>query len=309
MPNKKNDYNPPKCTDKRKELVAVGCGRCIECMKQKRRNWQLRLCEELKISNECKFVTLTFSNEWFNELRKEFKGVQGYALDNSIATLAVRRFLERWRKEHGKSVRHWLVTELGQDETERIHLHGIIWNRDLDKIERIWKYGHVWKGKRVNEILLNYVNEKTINYLIKYVGKIDLKHREYKSIVLCSKGIGANFIDDKARQYNKFNGEKTREYYVNKQGFKIGLPIYWRNKLWTEEEREKLWTQKLDENIRFVMGAKFKVEKDYEKFLNVQKYYQRINEEAGYGNDIKDWSSEQYENELRVIKHYRMGKK
>ena len=35
--------------------------------------------------------------------------------ENNIATLALRKFLERCRKKTGKSLKHWCVTELGED--------------------------------------------------------------------------------------------------------------------------------------------------------------------------------------------------
>ena len=70
---------------------------------------------------------------------------RGYNRDNAIAKLGVRRFLERWRKENKKSVRHWLTTELGGNGTENIHLHGIIWtDKTSEYISRIWKYGFTW---------------------------------------------------------------------------------------------------------------------------------------------------------------------
>ena len=43
----------------------------------------------------------------------------------------------------------------------------------------------------------------------------------------------------------KENGQ-TKETYINSQGFKMALPVYYRNKIYTEEEREKLWIEKLD---------------------------------------------------------------
>ena len=50
--------------------------------------------------NNGKFVTFTFSEENLVELGqdKSISTLNGYNLDNGIATLAVRRFLERWRK-------------------------------------------------------------------------------------------------------------------------------------------------------------------------------------------------------------------
>ena len=46
--------------------------------------------------------------------------------NNEIATKAIRLCLERIRKQTGKSIKHWFITELGHEKTERLHLHGIV---------------------------------------------------------------------------------------------------------------------------------------------------------------------------------------
>ena len=61
--NKKNGGNIPPVTDLRVLMVPVGCGKCIECKKQKSREWSIRLQEEIRHINNGKFVTLTFSEE------------------------------------------------------------------------------------------------------------------------------------------------------------------------------------------------------------------------------------------------------
>ena len=40
-----------------------------------------------------------------------------------------------------------------------------------------------------------FVNTKTINYIIKYITKIDADHKGYKSIILNSAGIGKEYIN------------------------------------------------------------------------------------------------------------------
>ena len=142
LPNKKNGGLVPRCDDDRKLLVPVGGGKCIECAKKKQREWQVRLLEDIKEHKNGKFVTLTLSNEAFTKLALENEGKQtGYELDNWIAKTAVRKFLERWRKKHKKSVRHWLVTELGHNGTENIHMHGIVWtNKPIQEIKEKWRY-------------------------------------------------------------------------------------------------------------------------------------------------------------------------
>ena len=94
---------------------------------------------------------------------------------NEIIKLATRRFLERWRTKTGKSVKHWLVSELGGNGTENIHLHGFIWTDEKHLIQDTWKYGYTYTGE--------WVNEQTVNYCVKYVMKMDKKHKEYKGII------------------------------------------------------------------------------------------------------------------------------
>ena len=98
--NKKNGGNVPPVKDPRVIWVPVGCGRCMECRKQKSREWKVRLLEEIKHDKRGQFITLTFSNESIKELCKvdTLSKLNGYTLDNELATLAMRRFLERWEK-------------------------------------------------------------------------------------------------------------------------------------------------------------------------------------------------------------------
>ena len=124
-------------------------------------------------------------------MSEELQNATGYELDNAIATKATRRFLERYRKKNKKSLKHWLITEIGHEGTENIHMHGIIWIDDINDIQKYWNYGHTWTGH--GEQKINYVTNRTINYMIKYVTKIDSKHKEYQPKILCSPGIGKNY--------------------------------------------------------------------------------------------------------------------
>lgn len=298
--NKKNGGNIPAVTDNRVLLVPAGCGKCIECKKQKAREWNVRLQEEIKHNNKGKFVTLTFSNESIKELAENLNGLNGYNMDNGIAKLAVRRFLERWRKKYKKSVKHWLVTELGSNGTENIHLHGILWtDENAETINKIWKYGFTWVGDKNNG---GYVNEQTINYITKYVTKTDLKHKEYNSKILCSAGIGNKYIERYDSKLNKYKENETKENYITKQGIKMALPIYYRNKIYNEDEREKLWLEKLNREERYVCGVKIDISKGDEEYEKIREYYRNKNKRLGYGDDSKNWEQKMYENNIRNIK-------
>lgn len=294
--NKKNGGNIPPVFDKRTLSIPVGCGKCIECKKQKAREWQVRLSEEIRHDKTAHFITLTLSNESYTELDILIDdSIKGYERENEIATIATRRFLERWRKKHKKSVKHWFTTELGSNGTENIHIHGLIWTDKANEISNIWQYGHVFIGE--------YVNERTINYIIKYINKIDEKHKEYNSKILTSAGIGKKYIERIDAKKNKYKKGETDESYKTRQNFKLALPIYYRNKLYTEEEREKLWLEKLDKNKRFILGNEYdtSTENGLREYTKALKEAQRLNKRLGYGDSKKNWEQEVYEEKVREL--------
>lgn len=278
--------------------VPVGCGKCIECMKQKSREWQVRLLEDIRHNKNGVFVTLTFSNESIKELSAGIR-LEGYERDNEIAKQATRKFLERWRKKYKKSVRHWLVTELGHENTENIHMHGILWTDEkIETIAKIWKYGYIYPRKEEQR---GYVNEQTVNYITKYINKIDEIHKEYKPKILTSAGIGKGYLERSDSNRNKYKKGETKEGYKTRTGHEVALPIYWRNKIYTEEEKEKLWIEKLDKEERWVMGEKIDISKGEEQYNKVREYYRKKNKRLGYGDDRKNWEQKIYENERRNI--------
>ena len=123
------------------------CGECVECKRRKRNDWIIRLTEHIKANQNCTYVTLTFSEESLKKLGLRIhKKITGYERENAIATLAVRHFTERWRKKYKKTLKHWLITELGTTRTERIHLHGIVESKDVKEIEEKWSYGYIKCG-------------------------------------------------------------------------------------------------------------------------------------------------------------------
>lgn len=305
--NKKNGGVIPHCIDSRIKLIPIGCGKCIECKKKKAREWQIRITEEVKQDERGKFITLTFSNESIKKIneeldRKETKEnkrdvngeiiiSKGYKRDNEIATYGVRHWLENIRAKYKKSVKHWLVTELGGNGTENIHLHGIVWCEDIEEITNKWIYGYVWNGKTINEKKINYVNAKTANYITKYMCKLDEKHKHYNSIILCSKGIGKGYVD---------KNKDKKDIYVTESGHKIGLSIYYRNKIFTEEEREKLWIEKIDKGVRYIGGKEYRND-DYNGIMRALKNERKLNKELGYGDGSIEWNEKEYEENMREL--------
>lgn len=277
--------------DYRKQYVAIGCGHCIECRKQHAREWQIRLNEELKVQKFKYFVTLTFSKESLQNLVENNEKIKHNV--NLLAARAVRLFLERWRKKHKKSLRHWLITELGHENTERIHLHGIIFTDFAitnDYINEIWKYGMTYTGE--------YCNEKTINYIVKYVTKVDTDHKGYEADIFCSSGIGSNYYKDPYyKKLHAFKGKDTIQYYTLPNGQKVALPIYYRRHFWNDEERGKLWTYLLDQDKTYIRGIEMRhisTPNGYNRYMRLLGEQQKDNVSLGYGTSSKEWDEKIY---------------
>lgn len=293
-PNKKNGFNPPKCEDMRLMYVPVKCNKCIECRKQKRREWLVRLSEEIRNDSNCKFVTLTFNDEEYFKIRKKIDELwdNHYVIENEICTYAMRHFLELIRKHTKKSVKHWFITEKGED-FGRIHMHGIIWASD--ELIAKWKYGYYYIG--------TFVNEKTINYITKYMLKINEKYRDFEGKILCSAGIGGGYLKRYDAQMNKYKEDGTNETYRTRSGMKFNLPIYYRNKIYSDNEKEMLWIEKQERGYRYIMGEKVSVDNE-EQYKAILQKYQELGKEV-FKDNPENWEIEKQIKKLKHMRKYR----
>lgn len=275
-PNKKNKGKPPVCKDRRLLYIPTKCGCCIECRKEKQREWRVRLEEELR-SNFGYFTTLTISPEGIKEI-EEKSGLKWEENPNEIATKGLRLFLERVRKDIGKSIKHWCVTELGEKK-DRIHLHGIFFGqKSAELIRKHWKYGFVFIG--------GYCNSRSVNYMTKYMLKVDIKHPEFKQIVLASAGIGAGYMDRLDYLWQKQNYKNINvATYTFRNGTKMAMPKYYKNKIFTEKEREKMWINNLNRGLLWIYGEKVKAD-DWKTIDNLREYWQKYGCEVMGDNPI-----------------------
>lgn len=280
VPTKKNGYRPPVCTDERFRFIEAECGHCFECRKKKRNMWRVRNFEQLKETPTAVFFTGTVSPKRYEYIKERYNLED----DNEIITKIHRLFLERIRKQTGKSMKHWCVTERGHTNTRRIHLHGIYY---AAKEMRQWELIKILKDNWIDGYSYNgkYCNEKTINYVSKYMTKRDEDNPEYVGKVLCSPGLGAGYVKRIGKRH-EWRGKETKEDYITRSGVKIALPKYYKYKLFTEEQRELLWLYREDSGEKYVGNFKVVV-KDEES----ERYYNELRKqhnEEGKGTHKDD---------------------
>lgn len=241
------------------------------------------------------WITFTVSDDsmkrFYARMYQENGGVQEpyYKRINSAMAIGVKWWRERVRQKTGKTPKFWLVTELGADKG-RIHLHGFVWNDDKSIFD-LWDYG--WNKVKP-------IQRSKIKYATKYVFKTQEKHKEYVPKIFCSNGIGSGYETSYNATNNKYVGEDTDEGYRTSNGYKIALPKYYRNKIYSEEERELLWIHKLDRQERYVLGKRIDISKGFSEYYARLQYAREINRQQGFLAE-EDWTRTIYQRTLDLI--------
>lgn len=219
--------------------LTVPCGKCCECRKSRGKQWRTRLLHETLFGGHRRlwFVTMTLAPEVYDRFKDD-------------PARAIRLFLERYRRKYGKSLRHWIITELGEAR-DRLHFHGIFFSPRIPTFTdftQMWSYGRIWVG---------WVNPKTVNYIVKYITKLDLKHVDFVPQVFTSPGLGACYV------LNPDNRAWLRSRPVDEaltcitHNCRAALPRYYYLKVFSDEEREyrRLVKNSLPPPERYFIGG------------------------------------------------------
>lgn len=248
----KSDYDRLLLSGANVYCKHVPCGKCLACRINKRREWTLRLCHEEVFADTAYFVTLTYDEQHVP-----------YAGDHmAVYKPDIQLFLKRLRKDVSKTypdtkVRFFLNSEYGP-ETGRPHYHALLFNVPEEKmfqdartikrsrksvsftcpyLSKIWGKGNVEFG---------IASKERAGYCAKYF--IDRKEVDPDllpnfSLMSLRPGIGFAYQDQIA--------EKVKHYglkaCLNSSGTYVALPRYYRNKIYTEDERKEQFLEFLGE--------------------------------------------------------------
>ena len=76
------------------------------------------------------------------------------------------------------------------------------------------------------------------------------------------------------------------------------MPTYFRNKLYSDEEKEKLWVEKLDKQERWVGKQKIDVSKTEGDYIEAVRQMRVVNRELGFP-DMKSARKDKEQEEIR----------
>lgn len=223
------------------DSIPVPCGKCPPCFSRRISGWSFRLMQQDKVSYSSHFLTLTYDTKHLPISKNGFptltKGQQGdlTLFFKKLRQAHVRLYNKlRIPLESRRYIKYYSCGEYGTQRS-RPHYHVLIFDCFTELIQPSWEKGQVHYG---------FVSEASVGYTLKYMckqGKIPLHARDDRQpeFSVMSKGLGISYLSAKMRAWHTTSLEE-RQYCPLPDGKKIAMPRYYRNKLYTEQQKKRL---------------------------------------------------------------------
>lgn len=212
------------------DSVSVPCGRCPVCLKRRADGWAFRLMQQDKLSHNSVFLTLTYSTDHVPFTERGFM---------NLNKKDVQLFFKRLRKRVGNSynsntpIRYYVCGEYGS-KRYRPHYHAIIFNcPPAADILSAWHLGECYFGD---------VSGASVSYVLKYMCKpkripLHANDDRQPEFSLMSKRLGANYLTDEISEWHHAD-MLNRLHLTLKDGRKVAMPRYYKEKLYSEADKE-----------------------------------------------------------------------
>lgn len=273
--------------------ASVPCGKCGACRKNKVDEWSFRLRQEKKVSDSSFFVTLTYAPEHVPRSDNNFK-----TLDRNDLTKYFKR-LRKWMKDDGVDMpplKFYAVGEYG-DNFERPHYHLIVLNATVDHIIESWCVAkrslsrsdiRSLGGLPLGFVHVGAVTTDSIAYCVKYLDKgrkvpRHARDDRVKEFSRMSHGLGQSYLTPEMIAWHKADLSRN---YIQDGEFKIALPRFYRDQIYTKAERREQIVLSLDaadnadvkarrayfKDYPLKSEADFLKDKEFQKFFRLKKY-------------------------------------
>ncbi|QKI28940.1 VP4 [Kummerowia striata gokushovirus] len=152
-----------------RELVPfkLPCGKCVECLLERARDWAVRCTHEASTHESSAFLTLTYAPE-----HEPPNGLLQYA--------DFQKFMKRLRRFLGnQEIGFFMCGEYGE-KTQRPHYHACIFGYDFtdkEKVRENHNGDEIWNSKKLTELWglghteLGSVTPQSAGYVARYVLK------------------------------------------------------------------------------------------------------------------------------------------
>lgn len=233
------------------------CGACPNCRQNRVFGWAFRLSQQAKVSTSAYFVTLTYENPPITQ-----NGYMTCLKDD------LQKFFKRLRKINKNKLKYYAAAEYGENR-QRPHYHIVLFNADQETIQKAWSID----GVSIGSIHVGEVNEASTQYALKYIAKKSVipahkRDDRQKEFALMSKGMGINYLTQSIQNYHR-SAIEDRAFITTLDGFKLPMPRYYKDKLYTEDQKKLIQAHQEQET-----------QKRYETLTDNQKHRLMAQEQA-----------------------------
>jgi len=198
----------------------VPCGKCTACRISHASAWTIRLLHEARNWQDRCFVTLTYDDEHLPK-------------NKSLDKRAIQLFFKKLRKNFETKIKYFAAGEYGE-QNSRPHYHLILYGVSSSSrhiIELCWPFGFISVGDfsfQRARYVAGYAVKKLYNGNADYY-KIRGMIPEF-SLSSRNPAIGKNYMEEHAPTLR-------REGLVRVQGKTYPLPRYYKNKIYSEDDK------------------------------------------------------------------------
>lgn len=235
--------------------MAFPCGKCYDCKTRRISAWSFRLMNEYLTSRSGIFLTLTYNTLTIpiNE-----------AGQLTLLKRDVQLFFKKLRKLNANKIKYYAVGEYGTIKA-RPHYHIILFNADVNTIQTAWDKGEFFVGTLTDASVgytLGYISKKP--RIPEYTG--DYRQKEFS---LMSKRMGLDYL--KPNMIKWHHADFMNRYYIPLlDGKKIAFPRYYKEKIYSQEQREQIGI-----NLQNVLEKKYQELSHEQKLEQLKKQTQR----------------------------------
>lgn len=246
-------FTPYLVQDSNKRIVPVPCGRCERCTTRKISEWSFRLMNEDRYSTSSHFITFTYDRKHVHITPNGFMGLNPLHLTNYFKRLRItqeRHYAATNRLLNGrafvqcKPIKYYAVGEYG-GKSGRPHFHALIFNADINLISKAWvcTSSECGCGQLMGDLHYGQVSGASVGYTLKYMFKTwkpkhanDDRHPQFSRM---SKHLGERYITPSTKSWHRSDLEQNCHLTL-RDGRKISMPRYYKDKIYNSEERGHL---------------------------------------------------------------------
>lgn len=231
----------------------VPCGRCAECLENRRSQWSFRLKQQLKVSKNSIFLTLTYSDEHLSDNK--------YLVKNDLI-----RYFKRVRSVEN-DLKYYGIGEYG-GLFKRPHFHAIVFNAKrtvlIDK----------WQEKGIVDC--GDVSDASIHYVTGYIINDFNSDHPAPPFAVMSKGLGANYINQKSIHFHNQLKDTT---VIHPGGIAGVMPRYYRNKIFDKQTLNEISLRKrleMDSRMNKAKNADLQSEREVKIIKNLRTKKEKL---------------------------------